>query len=327
MHDACARGDVATVQQLLDSQPTAERRVALANCEGSGGDDGSRPLHWAARGNHYNLLRLLVESGARVNERNRMLSTALHWAAAHLHVESIQVLCALGAEINTRDKWGYGPLHLAVRKRCLRGADVMLLYGGDVNFKAADGSTALHMACEAGDLDSVQWLLDKERIIANARDTAGETPLLRAASSGQMEVVEYLLRGRQTATVWNLRDKKGQSLVHRAAIYGNRDLLMLIANVNPAVCAAMMNEGDHDRRTPLHHAVMRRHFREVKALLTLGADVDAQDKDGNTALHMAVLSGQARTARFLHQSGANADCKNKRGETARMAAKRTNVKF
>ena len=43
--------------------------------------EGASPLHHACRRHHNEIVAMLIDAGALVNDKNDDLSTALHWAA------------------------------------------------------------------------------------------------------------------------------------------------------------------------------------------------------------------------------------------------------
>ena len=64
------------------------------------------PLHEAARHGHAELVRLLLERGARVNARSGTGRTALHLAAEEGHADVVRVLVDSGADVSIRDGRG-----------------------------------------------------------------------------------------------------------------------------------------------------------------------------------------------------------------------------
>ncbi len=82
-------------------------------------------------------------------------------------------------------------------------------------------------------------------------------------------------------------------------------------------------EPDRNADTPLHMAVKRDHFREVKLLCKMGADPGLKNKNGDTSLHLAIKYKRTKIARYLYMTAKQvADVKNKRSETPRLMAKR-----
>ena len=62
------------------------------------------------------------------------------------------------------------------------------------NARDENGRTLLHVAVAAGAVDSALWLADNRIANVNQADNQGETPLMRAASLGQVDVIETLVR-------------------------------------------------------------------------------------------------------------------------------------
>src|SRR5207247_1422093 len=57
---AIAEGDAAKVKKLLDADPKLARQVNKS---------GAAPLHWAARGDNVDIVRLLLDAKADVNAK------------------------------------------------------------------------------------------------------------------------------------------------------------------------------------------------------------------------------------------------------------------
>lgn len=64
------------------------------------------------------------------------------------------------------------------------------LEGYDADFNACDysGRTALHVAASSGQQDLVKWLLERGASV-HVRDTNNETPLLAAVKAGHLPIV------------------------------------------------------------------------------------------------------------------------------------------
>lgn len=88
-----------------------------------------------------------------------------------------------------------------------------------------------------------------------------------------------------------------------------------------------LQTADRFGMTPLHHAVIRSDSKEINALITGGAVVNAQDNYGWTPLHWAVFLKNAGICRSLLENGANPDIKTQKkwfkypaGQTANQMA-------
>ena len=122
-------------------------------------------LVWAAKSGRVEAIKLLVESGARV-EADPYRGTALAWAAVNGRVEAMLRLLDLGADPNSRGTFG-GPDH-------------------------GEGVTALHLAAQAGQADAVRTLL-AARADRTLRDSLHDgAPAGWAEFGGHPEVARLL---------------------------------------------------------------------------------------------------------------------------------------
>ena len=65
--------------------------------------------------------------------------------------------------------------------------------GGSVFIKAADGMSPIHVACQNGNLDIVQYLVENFKVNINEKDFNGATPLHFASINGNSDLVAFLL--------------------------------------------------------------------------------------------------------------------------------------
>lgn len=114
----------------------------------------------------------------------------------------------------------------------------------------------------------------------NQSDTRGQTALHLAASRGQIELLELLLRNK--ASVRALDEQKRTPL-HWAAQHSSPDMAVLLLERSAAI-----DPLDQDGRTPLLLACQNPSSSTTALqLLRYGANARAVDQLGNTALHLA----------------------------------------
>ena len=86
------------------------------------------------------------------------------------------------------------------------------------------GRTALHIACELGQLETVQLLINHGASVA-VRDHAGNTPLMYAATSGNSVLIELLL---ELGADIHARNRRGQDALVLASISDHADAARLL---------------------------------------------------------------------------------------------------
>ncbi len=193
------------------------------------------PLHHAVKEKRIEFVKLVLDMGAKVNERDTYGSTPLIRAAETNNTDVVELLLKKGADIKAKDKSGQTPLITAARKNnadvfellLRKGADVtmevdvrdmtvfdylssaedgmkmfklLLNYVDDLN-KPIDerGNTLLHITIGMRNMDFTmdftKLLLDRGAEV-NVRDKYDFTPLHLAAGSGYTDIAELLLKKR-----------------------------------------------------------------------------------------------------------------------------------
>jgi len=152
-------------------------------------------------------------------------------------------------------------------------------------------------AIRFGDVARVKHLLATQPELVNKRDIFGETPLFRAAKTGNKELVEILLSYKADI---NGKNNRGETPLNRMTIIGDKNrvevLLSLGADVN-----ARNNRGF----TPLHHTAIMNRREIAELLLAHHADINTRtDGDkGGTPLDIAVMVKRNEMAELFRAHG------------------------
>jgi uncharacterized protein len=257
------------------------------------------PLMYAARENAIDAGRALVAAKADLNATDPDGATALVIAIINANYDFAALLIDAGADPNVVDKEaGMGPLYAAIDMH-------RLAVGHGRPNPRASGTL--------GAVDVIRRLLD-HKADPNARLNAatfqrhhtmgdgslgkGATPFMRAAKSGEVEVMQLLLAAGADPAV--TMPNKSNALMFAAGL-GWRD-------GSPAAPS-------YDQGTP-EDAI-----EAITLLLDRGFDLNAANDNGDTALHLAVTNrGAPEIVRFLIARGANLQAQNKRGQTPLAAA-------
>jgi ankyrin repeat protein len=107
--------------------------------------EGETALFNAAAAGHANIVKLLINHGGRV-DRPPGKVTPLMMAAWAGHTDTVRVLLSAGADVNAKDNNGHAALTDAVRKNHTAVARLLIEQGADVNVRLPDGNTPLSWA-------------------------------------------------------------------------------------------------------------------------------------------------------------------------------------
>jgi ankyrin repeat protein len=257
------------------------------------------PLMYAARQNAVDASRTLAELGANLNLTDPDGATALVLAIINANYDTAAVLVEKGADPNIGDN----------------EAKMAALYAAVDMHRLAIGHGRPNTK-PSGRLDAVDII---RKLLAsgadpNARLTAplmqrhhsggdralgeGSTPFMRAAKSGDVEVMRLLL---EAGADPKLTQQNQANALMLAAGLGWRD-------GSPA--APSFDQGSEEDA-----------IAAIKLCVAAGLDINATTASGDTALH-AAISGRGSEAiiRFLAENGANLQAKNKQGRTPLDAA-------
>lgn len=289
LHEAACQYGRESIAKLL-IQKGADIN-ALSGC-------GMAPLHQAVVHGNEPMVRLLVKKGCDVNIRRRFVIknqvTPLHYAARLENDEIMRILFDAGASINALDIRQRTPLHVAAVSGTESVAGLLLERGADINAADWEGMTPLLVAAERSRTPMVRWLLNRGASFT-AVDKKGSTVLHIAAEShrcnGDVSTVGLLL-GKGIDI--DVKDSHGKTPLNRAASSGIDEMVSELLRHGAQIEAC---NGTGVR--PLHFAAKslracRLSFPTVQVLLDNGAEVNALDRDGRTALHWAVINGQSR---------------------------------
>ncbi|UYM16675.1 ankyrin repeat domain-containing protein [Endozoicomonas euniceicola] len=162
-------------------------------------------------------------------------------------------------------------------------------------------------ACRAGDLETLQSLLNKNSSIANKKFrlavSNSDISLLHAAVlNGHTKCLQPLIDA--GAVVDAALRADGLTLLHIAADKGYTECLKVLIKAGAAVDAALTTNG----ATPLHLAAQGGHTECLKVLIKAGAAVDAAlTTNGATPLHLAAQGGHTECLKVLIKAGAAVD--------------------
>jgi hypothetical protein len=176
LREAVERGDLARIEQLIAQGADVNRRPSLLLA-------ALRP------GYDRDVVKLLLENGADVDERSFWSYTTLYFAVKNRDTELVKMLLVHGVNVNAFGNRQV--LHLAASNGDIAMAQLLIAKGADVNAKDLYGRTPLHVAAIKGRTSLAELLLANGADV-NARDSRGETPLRLATRRRRKETAELL---------------------------------------------------------------------------------------------------------------------------------------
>lgn len=154
------------------------------------------PLHFAALGNSWQVATTLLNNGAKLNYIcQEVIEPVLHSAVRAKAVETVRLVLERGASIVEKNHVGQTPLHVACFVQSIPCVELLLSSTPTgVNAVDREHRTPLHFAVMSTDssVELVQLLL-KCGALVNAADRTGFTPLHIAALNEQSRCVDALI--------------------------------------------------------------------------------------------------------------------------------------
>mmetsp|Transcript_41253 Transcript_41253/g.81375 ORF Transcript_41253/g.81375 Transcript_41253/m.81375 type:complete len:298 (+) Transcript_41253:735-1628(+) len=123
-------------------------------------DDRQTSIFAAIKNGNMDMVELLLDHGAMVNERTEFQESPLFYTAFPFnyiprdHREIAELLISRGAEIDARDVYGQTVLHVAARNGALGVLEALLANGADIHATDNVGFSALHCVALLANEDS-----------------------------------------------------------------------------------------------------------------------------------------------------------------------------
>lgn len=179
--------------------------------------------------NHDDITRLLVEAGANLNLENNYRHSPMFVAVERQKGEFVDLFITAGAQagINSDNLFRW------VTKRNNLGVLAMLKGGVNPNVKNEQGNTPLIIAASIGDVEAVRNLL-AYRADPNSANNDGNTPLIYAARYNQPQIIYELMRPYSLVAPVdvNLQNKQGQTALYWAASRGYEEAVKRLLAAN-----------------------------------------------------------------------------------------------
>jgi uncharacterized protein len=213
--DAARNSDVGTVRSLLKDGVDPNQAAP----------DGSTAVHWAVHRDNLEMLKALLDAGARPDRVTRYQVAPLTLAAQNGSVALVERLLAAGANPDTVSEEGQTVLMTAARNGSVSVVRALLRRGAQVGLaESFKGQTALMFAAGEGNTAATELLLEAGAKL-NERSKGGYTPLLFAVRNNRYETVKFLL---ERGAIVNDHIPDGTSALSMAILNADFDLAALL---------------------------------------------------------------------------------------------------
>ena len=276
-----------------DEQDNEDQAAPEAGLQGAGGG-GLTALIYTARQGDLESARHLLNAGADVNQTSAGGWSPLLTATNNRHYVLGKFFIERGANVNLANGKGFTPLYLATDNRNIEGGDypvpkpdmdhldfirALLAAGANPNQKVSDNT-------ETRTIFTNQWFFEP-----------GTTPFVRAAQSGDLELLRLMLAYGADPKVANdfgdtaLSAVAGIGWVEGVTYEHSREQSLEVAKMLLDL-GLDPNSQNRDLRTPLMGAAHKGHNDLIELLVERGAMLDTRDK-GSRDTHNAnnVIAG------------------------------------
>ncbi|XP_043461637.1 uncharacterized protein LOC122498119 [Leptopilina heterotoma] len=246
-------------------------------------------LHFAIKLRKQNVVKILIEFGAKVDVRDGNKQTPLFHAVQTKQTEIAEMLLKAGANVNAKDYCNMMPINFAFGEREDTSSNekykpsklVTLLcsYGAELNFKNCGSGNTLVAACEIGNLKEMEFLIEHGADLLST-DEYGRTAINRAAIKYNYNIVDFLLR--QGVDI-NVKDIEYQNTIHE------------LSNTKANIKRMIANAGDNtyeaisvDWNLNFISDEVKKSAEMIEFLTDNGADINSLDYQEVTPLMISV---------------------------------------
>ena len=288
--EVAANGDIEKVRILL-------AKGVDVNAQD---EEGSTPLCLAVKSGKMEIVQVLVEAGAKINEGSW---PPLGEAVNKNDIAIAKYLIAHGANVNAPEYWTVLQQTPYVGNN-VEMVKLLIANGAEVN---AGDWTPLHGAADEGRRDIAEALVQKGADV-NAKDKKGYTPLYYANQNHNLDIIKLLVaKGADIKAV----TLKGLTPLQSMSTYDSPDIVEQFLDKG----AKVDERDDNYEFTALHYAARFGSTKVTEVLIAHGADIRAKDKWGYEPIHWAAYHDRPEIIELLIAKGADVNVKTSLGQT------------
>ncbi|KAJ1551564.1 hypothetical protein HK096_008202 [Nowakowskiella sp. JEL0078] len=229
--------------------------------------------------------------------------TPMHAAVSNFSSDILKVLIDYGSNANIlQDFAGNTPLHIAANIGNIEAIKLLLSYDNltqsftttipSSSFQNNLGCTPLGCACLTSNLETIKALLESKAVASNI-DLAkndGTTPFLSAVTTGNTEIVDYLIKNGSKA--WNTPSGFGLFPLVEACRLGKEQIVKIIIE-----CLGPSNHSNKNVQKALRYAAGSGSQATYDQIIAIGGDAN-----GVGVLHAGCKGGDTEIVRKIIMS-------------------------
>jgi ankyrin repeat protein len=266
-------------------------------------------LMLAARHGHEQVVRLLLKCGAEMNKSGQRNGSPIQAAAMFGHNKIVSILAKAGAEINNVSAAFPSPLYAAAQDNNVELARMLIALGARVNDQSPLYGASIHVAAERGHQETIQVLLDAGANVNQPGSDYGSA-LGIASLNGHVDVVRVLLKaGADVNMPCILRNSERDSSGYQTKTVYKGGAIMDWPHINLVIrdgFVSGLNQSTEQIGYAILAAVQQGHHDIVQILLDAGSDVSLEGGYFNQSpLYTACERRDVPLIQILLDHGAN----------------------
>jgi ankyrin repeat protein len=295
VYTAIRNNDLKELQSLV-----AGKKAGIAD------ERGRTPLMYAAGAGSIEAMKILLDAGADPNTADSFGATPLMFGIRD--IAKVRLLLDAGARVNDKSKQDQTALIVAAANPgSLETIRLLTAKGASAKAVGAAGRTGLIVAAETNDPATVEFFLNQGLDVnaVDRVDRSGHTALMAAAGQNNTAIVKALLQKGADANMATSEAAvvkngplafKGRTALMSATPYGSPELIRALLDAH-----ANVNARDVAGLTPLMFSVASENQdpNVVRMLLAAGADMNAKSTTGETVLDWARKYGSPEVLKLL----------------------------